>query len=141
MPQLSVCSVSLTVHSCRYVVHHLQSSVCSVSLTVVTATYTPPRSFYVYSSASRSCKNVQVSLPHARRGRRGSEIYLYTNEGKTKILRSNCLLISLQESPDKDRSETVRLPFICPCYRCSCRSLLLAGSACGLFAPKLVGRF
>ena len=27
------------------------------------------------------------------------------------------------------------------CYRCSCRSLLLAASACGFFSPKLVGSF
>ena len=38
------------------------------------ATYTAPRNVSLYSSASHSCKNVEVLLPHARGGCRGSEI-------------------------------------------------------------------
>ena len=39
---------------------------------------TPPRNVSVYSAMLRSGKNVKVLLPHACRGRRGSEIYLHT---------------------------------------------------------------
>ena len=116
--------------------------------TAIFATYTPPRNVSVYSSASCSCKNVEVLLPHARRQRRGSEIYLHTRVELSYYDQTVCLLLSkkAQTRVEAKRSGyfSVYLPFTSPCYAMVLSRItkiveFLAICACGenfIFARK-----